>query len=402
MVGVAILPVSRSVRWWIVLLAGLSFPFVYAVKLGQVGPILFFAFAVGWRGIDDPIRLGASAAVGAAIKLQPGLVLVWALLTGRYRAVAVGAAVLLALALVATLLAGPGAWSDFLVLIRTVTNPITTERNLTPGAIAYQLGASADIAAVVQLINTIAVVAAFLAAIRWAGDEASYLVAVIASQLVSPILWDHYAMLLLLPVAYLLSAGRWWALAIPLVTAWPLLGITPAARLSGRVLDHAGGHAGRREGGPSILEALGGHRAGHPRHPDGPVTDDRNRSPSIALVVGLAVVGISAVLYWLANRQFDALRGDLFYLADAFLHGRAWLDVRLGPNDVILAGDHYYVPFAPFPAVALMPIVALIGPVHGGPAGVGDQRRPRRLRGRHVLVAPRPDRGRAARRIACG
>ena len=227
-VGVAILPVSRSVRWWILLLAGLSFPFVYAVKLGQVGPILFFAFAVGWRWIEDPIRLGASAALGAAVKLQPGLVLVWALLTGRFRAVAVGAAVLLALALVATLLAGPGAWSDFLVLIRTVTNPITTERNLTPGAIAYQLGASADVAAVVQLINTFVVVAAFLAAIRWAGDEASYLVAVIASQLVSPILWDHYAMLLLLPVAYLLSAGRWWALAIPLVTAWPLLGITPA------------------------------------------------------------------------------------------------------------------------------------------------------------------------------
>ena len=34
-------------------------------------------------------------------------------------------------------------------------------------------------------------------------------------------------MLLLLPVAYLLAAGRWWALAIPLVTAWPLVGVTP-------------------------------------------------------------------------------------------------------------------------------------------------------------------------------
>ena len=226
-VGVAILPVSRSVRWWILLLAGLSFPFVYAVKLGQVGPILFFTFAIGWRWIDDPIRLGASAAAGAAIKLQPGLLLVWALLTSRFRAVVVGAVVLLVLAAAATLVAGPGAWSDFLVLIRTVTDPITTEHNLTPGAIAYQLGAPAGVAAGLQLLNTIAVVAAFLAAIRWAGDEASYLVAVIASQLISPILWDHYAMLLLLPVAYLLSAGRWWALAIPLVTAWPLVGVTP-------------------------------------------------------------------------------------------------------------------------------------------------------------------------------
>jgi len=85
--------------------------------------------------------------------------------------------------------------------------------------------------------------------------------------------------------------------------------------------------------------------------------------PDRATFVGLGLVAVAALLYWLANRGFDAMRGDLFYLADAFLHGRTWLDVRLGPNDVILVGDRYYVPFAPFPAVALMPIVALVGPV---------------------------------------
>ena len=52
---------------------------------------------------------------------------------------------------------------------------------------------------------------------------------VVASQLLSPVLWNHYALLLLLPVAYLLAAGRWWALAIPLVTATPLIGLTPLA-----------------------------------------------------------------------------------------------------------------------------------------------------------------------------
>jgi hypothetical protein len=80
-------------------------------------------------------------------------------------------------------------------------------------------------------------------------------------------------------------------------------------------------------------------------------------------VVGLAAVAVSAVLYWLANRQFDAGRGDFFYLADAFLHGRTWLDIRLGPNDVIPSDGHYFVPFAPFPAIALMPLVALTGPL---------------------------------------
>lgn len=78
---------------------------------------------------------------------------------------------------------------------------------------------------------------------------------------------------------------------------------------------------------------------------------------------GLAVVAVSAVLYWLSNRLFDAGRGDFFYLADAFLHGRTWLPVPLGPNDVIPIDGRFYVPFAPFPAIALMPLVAVIGPV---------------------------------------
>jgi len=228
LVGVAVLPVGRAVRWWIVLLSGLSFPFVYAVKLGQVGPVLFLLFAIGWRWMDDPVRLGLSGALGAAVKVQPGVILLWALLTRRFAAVLIGGAALVALAVVATLIAGVQAWDDFATLLRTVTDPITTPQNLTPGAVAHQLGASTGVAAVIQLASTVAVVATVLAAIRRCTDEASYLIVVIASQLISPILWDHYAMLLLLPVAYLLAAGRWWALAIPLVTAWPLVGVTPA------------------------------------------------------------------------------------------------------------------------------------------------------------------------------
>ena len=226
-VGVAILPVARPVRWWIVLLAGLSWPFVYAVKLGQVGPVLFLLFAIGWRWLDDPVRLGASAALGAAIKLQPAIILVWAALTRRWAAVLAGVVVLAVLAVVALLLAGANAWSDFATLVRQVGDPITTEHNFTPGAVAFQLGVPAATASLLQVASTVVVVGAVLAAVRWATAEASYLVAVIASQLLSPILWDHYAMLLLLPVAYLCSAGRWWALLIPLATGVMLIGITP-------------------------------------------------------------------------------------------------------------------------------------------------------------------------------
>jgi hypothetical protein len=229
LVGVVAMPVSRTVKWATILLAGWSFPFVYAVKLGQVGPILFCLFALGWRWLDRPIPFGIVGALGAAVKLQPGLVLVWALMTMRLRAVVAGGVTLIGLAVLTTMLAGPASWTDFLTLIRTVSDPIRTAHNFTPGAIAFAAGSSPELAGLIQLASTVGVVVLLLISIRWATDEASYMIAVIASQLVSPIVWDHYALLLLLPVAYLLASGRWWAVVIPLVTAWPLVGITPPA-----------------------------------------------------------------------------------------------------------------------------------------------------------------------------
>ena len=82
-----------------------------------------------------------------------------------------------------------------------------------------------------------------------------------------------------------------------------------------------------------------------------------------ATIAGFGVVAVSAALYWLANRDFDAGRGDFFYLAEAFLRGRTWMEFQLGPWDVIPVDGRSYVPFAPFPAVVLMPVVAVLGAV---------------------------------------
>jgi alpha-1,2-mannosyltransferase len=228
--GVAVMPVPPTVRWLTVLLAGLSWPFAFAIKLGQVGPLLFLLFAIGWRWMDRPRTLGLAAAGGAIVKLQPGLLLVWALLTGRIRAVVVGGVVIAVAALAATVLAGgPGVWPDYVSLLRNVSDPIATEHNFTPGAIAYQLGAGMAAATALQLVVSVLVVVAVVVAARAATAEASYLVAVVASQLLSPVLWDHYAMLLLLPTAWLLARGRTWAIAIPLATSTVLVPVVPAA-----------------------------------------------------------------------------------------------------------------------------------------------------------------------------
>jgi alpha-1,2-mannosyltransferase len=229
LVGVALLPVRTSVRWLVLLLAAQSWPFLYAIKLGQVGPLLFLLFAIGWRWLDTrPAVLGVSAGLGAAIKLQPGLILVWALLTRRWVAAAAGVGVLAVLAVAATLLSGFSAWTDFLLLVGRVSDPITTPNNVTPGAVAYGLGASRELASIVQYASMgLAVVAVVFAALRLASAP-SYLVAVVASQLLSPILWDHYALLLMLPVAWMLERGRWWAIGIPIATSVVLVGVIPA------------------------------------------------------------------------------------------------------------------------------------------------------------------------------
>ena len=223
--GVAALPVSGTVRWLVVLLAGLSWPFAYAVKLGQVGPILFLCFAIGWRWMDRPVRLGAAIAVGTIVKLQPAILFVWAALTRRWAAIWVGLAVMAGAALVATAVCGFDSWGAWVTILRSISAPISTPHNFTPGAIAYRAGLDETAAGVLQLAN----VAIVLVLVAWSALRASpavgYLTAATASQLLSPVLWDHYALLLLLPTAWLLDRGQWWAVAIPLITTMVLFGL---------------------------------------------------------------------------------------------------------------------------------------------------------------------------------
>ncbi|HYY55238.1 MAG TPA: hypothetical protein VFA01_07630 [Candidatus Dormibacteraeota bacterium] len=60
----------------------------------------------------------------------------------------------------------------------------------------------------------------------------------------------------------------------------------------------------------------------------------------------------------------DAQRPDYFLLADAFLRGRTWIEPStLGAlGDRIDVAGRTYLPFGPFPAVVLAPVVALLGP----------------------------------------
>jgi Glycosyltransferase family 87 len=214
--GVAVLPVRRDVRWLIVIVAALDWPLLYAVKLGQVEPLLFLGFAAAWRWMDRAAVVGAVTAIGALVKVQPALLGVWAIATGRFRAAAVAVAATLAIAAAATLVTGVGAWGTYLDLLRQLGGQLTTPHNFAPGAVAHMAGASDATATAIQLASAAVAVAALFAAWRYAGPELSLQVTIVASQLISSPLRDHYAVLLLLPTAWLVGRGRTWAVVFPL------------------------------------------------------------------------------------------------------------------------------------------------------------------------------------------
>jgi hypothetical protein len=206
--GLAMLPVRRSIRLILLIVAAFDWPLLYAIKLGQVEPLLFLTFAATWRWMDRPGVVGFATAAGALVKVQPALVAVWAWTSRRCGATWQAIAWTLAIAGVATLATGPAAWASYADLLRGMSGTFATAHNFAPGAVAHLAGASDAAASAVQWLSTGAAAAAVLVAWRRLPPVASLQATIVASQLLSSPLRDHYAALLLLPTAWLIGRGR--------------------------------------------------------------------------------------------------------------------------------------------------------------------------------------------------
>jgi Glycosyltransferase family 87 len=223
-----LMPVRLEVRIATLLLGGLSWPLLFAIKVGQVGPLLLLLFVVGWRWLDRDRVVAFVTALGAALKVQPVVLGIWLLLTGRWRAALEALIAGVVLAAVATLLLGPSVWIDFVRLLgRANADAIELPTNFAVGATVLHLGFDPHLAGALQLVAMAAVSGLLVFSSLRCSRESSYLVTVVASQLLSPVLWDHYALFLLLPVAWLLQRRQWWAVLIPLSQSAILLNVTP-------------------------------------------------------------------------------------------------------------------------------------------------------------------------------
>ena len=220
--GTAILPVRTSTRWIVLLLGAIGWPLIFGVRIGQVAPILYLAFAAAWRSLDDPRGLGASIALGTLVKLQPGLLGLWLLARREWRALAFALVTGLVIVIGAAVV-GLRDWIDMVALLRNLTDAVTQQSNVAIGAVLVQLGAPAGLAGAIQSINTVVIVLLVITIGLRLPRTSGFLATVVATQLVSPIVWTHYALALLLPVAWLIDRRHWWAVLIPVSQAWVLI-----------------------------------------------------------------------------------------------------------------------------------------------------------------------------------
>ena len=221
-------PVLEGRGRWLLVAGAFAFPPVVGeLVMGNVHLLLLGLLTVAWLGIRHAsprgeLVAGVAVGVAAVIKVFPGLLLLWFLLTRRYRAaagVAIGALACIAVTLPFT---GIEPWLQYPTVLANLSAPSDTTDTLAPtvwlapymGFLGARIVVTA--AAVMLLIGLSIAARSNLPSARPSIVARSFGAAVVLSVLVAPALYHHYLALLVLPFLLALGAGvplRWLALA---------------------------------------------------------------------------------------------------------------------------------------------------------------------------------------------
>jgi hypothetical protein len=215
----ALLPVDRWVKLAAFGVAALSLSVLRDFNLGNVSVLLLLPLAAAWRWLDQPAGAIAQA-LAMAVRPALGLLLVWQLLRRQWRAVAWTIGAGLALVAVSLPFVGVEGYGDYLTVLRNLDGVTGVEKNIDLGSTVIGLGLHDSVANVALFAGYTLGIAAIVLSLR-RDRELGFVVTAGASLLLSPLLWDHYLSMLLLPAAFLAARGRPWGLALPLLTWLP-------------------------------------------------------------------------------------------------------------------------------------------------------------------------------------
>ncbi len=211
----ALMPVQKWVRVATLVVALASAQFLYDLNLGNVSLIVTFLAVVAWRWLDAPLS-GLSIAASLTIRPTMGVIWVWWLVRRQWRAAAwtvlgFGVIVLASLPFI-----GSDPWFQFVSVLRNLTDVMGVGRNLDLGSTALSLGMSETAGLAALVAGYVIAIAAVAVSLR-RDREISFAVTLMATLLLSPLLWNHYLTNLIVPAALLASRGRRWGLLLPLL-----------------------------------------------------------------------------------------------------------------------------------------------------------------------------------------
>ena len=177
-------------------------PTTSGVLLGNISIPLAFALAVAWRYRETVWRPAVAVGLAVSAKLLLWPVFVWMLATRRLRAVA--------LALVVGTVATFAAWAAIgLDGLRTYPDllerlsEIQSERSYSIVGMVATLGLGSTVGNALTAVVGLALLIGCVVFARRSDDARSFVCAVAATLAVSPIVWLHYLVVLLVPMAIL-------------------------------------------------------------------------------------------------------------------------------------------------------------------------------------------------------
>jgi hypothetical protein len=217
---VALMPVRREVRLAMLGTFALSLPALRDLNLGNVSLIVTFLAVICWRYLDRP---AGALAVAASLFMRPPMAFIaaWWLLRRQWLPLVWTVAGAAVVAVASIPVVGIERWFEYAQVLRNLSDVTGVARNVDLASVAVSLGLPEQLAPLVLVASyALAVVAVVLSLRR--DREVGFAVTLMATLLLSPLLWDHYLTNLIVPGALLATRGRTWGIFLPLLGWLPL------------------------------------------------------------------------------------------------------------------------------------------------------------------------------------
>lgn len=196
-----------GVRDWRCYPVAVLWPFTReAVEFGAIDPLLLLLVAACWRYRERPWGVAATTGAAVAVKLFLWPLTLWLAFTGRLRAAALSIGAALVCAFLPWAAIGFAGLTQYPALLQEVADR-QDYRSYSVIALARSLGSPPALAQALSLLAGVALLALAARAGRDADssarerDRRSLTLVLAAALVLTPVVWPHYLVLLLAPVA---------------------------------------------------------------------------------------------------------------------------------------------------------------------------------------------------------